>query len=122
MNIINFTRKIRKIGLERVINIPDEIKSYDFGDTVTITPTNNGLMIEKIKLLPIAKDESKNKPVEPRSIDTQDFSDRNNVSKEEEGFSSLEKEGIIAIRQFKKPPLEIKELRGDNRERTRYTC
>lgn len=48
MDKINFIRKIRKIGRERLINIPDEIKSYDFGDIVKITPTNNGLMIEKI--------------------------------------------------------------------------
>ncbi len=44
---IEFERKIRKIGAERLINIPEEIREFAAGEKVKISVSENGLFIQK---------------------------------------------------------------------------
>jgi len=46
MNII-FKRKIRKIGPERLLNIPEEIQDFAAGDRVRIIVEENGISIRR---------------------------------------------------------------------------
>lgn len=44
---ISFRRKIRKLGPEKLVNIPEEIRDFSAGETVIITPLDSGLLITK---------------------------------------------------------------------------
>lgn len=44
---IEFHRKIRKIGPERLLNIPGEIQDFEAGEKVRITVMENGIFISK---------------------------------------------------------------------------
>jgi hypothetical protein len=46
MNVI-FERKIRRIGPERLLNIPEEIQDFAAGDMVKIIVEENGISIRK---------------------------------------------------------------------------
>jgi hypothetical protein len=46
---IEFSRKIRKIGSERLLNIPEELREFEAGEIVRISVLENGLFIQKEK-------------------------------------------------------------------------